>query len=189
MGMPQLKLQDKFFEKTILPFIPAWLKPNHITVVRILLTPVVVLLAIYQLYEYAIPVFLFIALTDTIDGSLARVRGQITDWGKLYDPVADKLLIGSLVVVLVFQHLGVILGISIIFIEIVFIALGWYWARTGQVVQANTWGKMKMFLQILGVTLLLFGLAIDFQGLFDISETTFYLALIFAIISLFTSGV
>ncbi len=187
--MQKLKLQDKLFEKTLLRVIPRWVKPNHITVTRIALTPVVVLLAVFQLYEYAIPVFLFIALTDTIDGSLARVRGEITDWGKLFDPVADKLLIGSLVVVLVIQHLGLILGISIIFIELVFILLGLYWSHTGHIVQANGWGKIKMLLQILGVTLLLFGLAVDFQGLFDISETTLYLALVFAIISLFTSGV
>ena len=184
-----LKIQDRLFKKTILRIIPKWVLPNHITILRFLLTPLVMWLTITQQYGIAVVVFLLVAFTDILDGSLARVRNQVTKWGKLYDPVADKVLIGSLVAIVVTQHLGVYLGAAIIIIELIFIGLGFWWTQNGHAVQANKWGKIKMFLQVCGVTILLVGLATGFQGLFGISATTFYLAIFFAIISLFSSGV
>lgn len=169
--------------------VPKWLHPNHLTIARFVLTPFVIFLVVQQYYGLAIPAFLIVAFTDTLDGSLARIRNQITPWGTVYDPVADKLLVGSMVVVLVIQHLGFYLGVAIIIIELVFIALGWWWLSSGTVVAANKWGKIKMFLQVVGVCMLLVGLATGFEGLFDISAKTFYLAIFFAIISLFASGV
>jgi CDP-diacylglycerol--glycerol-3-phosphate 3-phosphatidyltransferase len=189
MSAVELKLQDKIYQKTFLFLIPDRLHPNHLTMARFVLTPLVLWLTVQQYYASAIVSFLLVAFTDTLDGSLARVRNKITPWGKIYDPVADKLLIGSLVSVLVIQHLGFYLGLTIILIELVFIGLGWWWSSNGHVVQANRWGKVKMFLQVVGVTLLLVGLATGFEGLFGVSETTFYIAIFFALISLFTSGV
>lgn len=186
---PRLKLQDKIFAATILKLIPQSVHPNHLTIARFICTPIVAVLALKQFYVWTVISFLLVALTDTLDGSLARVRNKVSTWGKIYDPLADKLFIGSLVVILVIQHLGYFLGAAIIVIELLFIGLGWYWVSTGQEISANKWGKSKMFLQIVGVTMLLLGLIMNFQGLFDISATTFYLALVFAIISLFTSGV
>ena len=185
----RLKWQDKIFARTLLTLIPKSVHPNHLTIARFILTPIVAFLALQQYYIWALVAFLLVAFTDTLDGSMARVRKQESTWGEIYDPVADKLLIGSLVVILVIQHLSYFLGIAIIVIELLFIGLGWFWVSNGQVVQANRWGKIKMFFQIVGVTMLLLGLIVNFQGLFDISATTFYLALVFAIISLFTSGV
>lgn len=186
---PKLKIQDKVYKKTVFHLIPDFIHPNHLTIARFILTPFVIWLAVQQNYAWAIPAFILVALTDTLDGSLARVRDQITPWGTIYDPVADKLLIGSMVVVLVIQHLGFYLGLAIILIELIFIALGWWWLSTGTVVSANKWGKIKMFLQVCGVCLLLVGLTTGFEGLFEVSATTFYLAIFFAIISLFASGV
>ena len=187
--MFQLKIQDKFFHATIFRFFPKRLHPNHLTMARFILTPVVAWLAVNQWYGWVLPSFLLVALTGTLDRSLARVRNQVTQWGKIYDPVADKLLVGSLVIILVLQHLSVFLGIAILFIEFLFIALGWWWLHNGQEVQANFWGKAKMLLQIIGVTLLILGIAHNFQGFYDVSATSFYLALVFAIVSLFTSGI
>jgi CDP-diacylglycerol--glycerol-3-phosphate 3-phosphatidyltransferase len=189
MATPHLKLQDRLFKKTILRVIPQRIHPNHITMVRFVFTPVVVLLVLKGFYGWGIASFLILAFTDTLDGAMARVYDKITPWGKVYDPLADKLLIGSLVSILVIQHLSAQLAIAIIGIELLFIALGWWWMSSGVEVQANRWGKIKMFLQVVGVTLLLIGLATGFEGFYDVSAKTFYLALVFAIISLFTSGV
>jgi len=189
MSEHQLKLQDKFYQATFLPYIPRWVHPNHITIARFILTPVVIWLVVQQWYGIAIPAFLAVAFTDTLDGSLARVRKQVTTWGKIYDPLADKLLIGTLVVILVIQHISFVLGIAIVGIELLFIALGWWWLSNGYEVQANRWGKTKMLLQVVGVCLLLIGLASGLESLFNISATSFYLAILFAIISLFSSGV
>lgn len=189
MTSPKLKIHDRIYKKTFLKLIPGFVHPNHVTIARFILTPFVIWLAVQGYYGLAIPVFLAVAFTDSIDGSLARARDQVTAWGKIYDPVADKLLIGSMVVVLVIQHLGFYLGVAIIGIEVLFIVLGWWWVSGGNNVQANKWGKIKMCLQVLGVTLLLIGLATGFEGLFNISAQTFYLAIFFAVVSLFTSGI
>lgn len=169
--------------------MPERVHPNHITMARFVLTPFVVWLVLEGVYGWGMLAFLFVAFTDTLDGAMARVRNKVTPWGKIYDPVADKLLIGSLVIVLVIKHLGVQLAIAILAIEVLFIGLGWWWVSNGLEVQANRWGKIKMFLQVVGVTLLLLGLATGFDGFLDVSSKTFYLALLFEIISLFTSGV
>lgn len=73
-----------------------WTLPNIITLVRIALTPVIALLPFIQGYWpkfIAFVVFLAAAISDVVDGHLARSRQQITDLGKLLDPVADKLLL------------------------------------------------------------------------------------------------
>jgi len=73
-----------------------WTLPNIITLVRIALTPVIALLPFIQGYWpkfIAFVVFLAAAISDVVDGHLARTRQQITDLGKLLDPVADKLLL------------------------------------------------------------------------------------------------
>ncbi len=184
-----VKPHDRFLAKTLLRLIPGWVQPNHLTIARFVTTPLVMWITIQKQYALAIPVFLLIAFTDVLDGSLARVRSRVTSWGKIYDPVADKLLIGSLVAILVIQHLGFYLGLAILLIESSFIALGWWKLLNGHQVQANRWGKVKMFLEVLAVTLLLIGLATGVQELFGISATTLYLAIFFAVISLFTSGI
>lgn len=73
-----------------------WTLPNIITLVRIALTPVIALLPFIQGYWpkfIAFVVFLAAAISDVVDGHLARTRQQVTDLGKLLDPVADKLLL------------------------------------------------------------------------------------------------
>ncbi len=73
-----------------------WNLPNIITIIRIAMTPVIALLPFIQGYWpklIAFVIFSLTALTDLVDGYLARSRGQVTDLGKLLDPLADKLLL------------------------------------------------------------------------------------------------
>ena len=73
-----------------------WTLPNAITLVRIALTPVIALLPFIEGYWpkfIAFLVFLVAAVSDVWDGWLARRRHEVTDLGKLLDPVADKLLL------------------------------------------------------------------------------------------------
>ena len=73
-----------------------WTLPNILTVARIALTPVIALLPFIQGWipkVIAFVVFLAAAISDIIDGKLARDRGEITDFGKILDPLADKLLL------------------------------------------------------------------------------------------------
>src|SRR3989344_1372809 len=100
---PALYPHDKILDFLILRFIPRSVHPNHITILRMMLTPVVFFFIVIEDYKIGIPLFLFAAFTDAVDGALARTRNQITRWGIRFDPLADKLLIGSLLVLLAFR--------------------------------------------------------------------------------------
>ena len=146
---------DRLMAATVLKLIPAWVTPNQITILRMLLTPAVVWLLWSRSYAPGLPLFLVVAFTDMIDGSLARTRDQVTSWGMLWDPVADKLLIGSIGVLLLFRAfpsglIAVVFGLEAAFL------IGGYWRkRQGVIVSANWWGKFKMLSQVAGVALYL----------------------------------
>ena len=69
--------------------------PNIVTIIRIILTPIFFLLFIYQLYSLALLCFLIASLTDILDGYLARKYNLTSNFGIIYDPLADKILILS----------------------------------------------------------------------------------------------
>jgi cardiolipin synthase len=73
---------------------------NQLTILRMLLIPVLALLVIYDRLGWALVVFVVAALTDALDGLLARRAGQKTTLGAWLDPAADKLLVLTLFVVL-----------------------------------------------------------------------------------------
>ena len=180
---------DRILARTVLRAIPHRVTPNQVTVFRFVTTPIVLYLLLIGWYGWGLFAFLAVAATDVIDGALARTRGQVTDWGKLYDPLADKLLIGSVVFAVVVRELDAIIGLSIITVEAAIIGLAWYGRSHGRTVQANNWGKVKMGLEVIGVTLLLLGLAFGVPGFLPISHASFVLAILFALVSLVTYGI
>lgn len=184
----RVKFHDRIYEQTVLRLVPLSITPNQITLFRLVCTPIVVALAVAQAYVLALIFFLVLAFSDTVDGSLARVRNQVTTWGKVFDPIADKVLVGSLIIVLVMQRLSVGLALVLLSIELLFLIFGWWKIKRGVEVSANRFGKAKMFLQVLGVTLLFLGIITGFHGLYHISAQTFYLAIVFAVVSLFAAG-
>ena len=70
--------------------------PNALTILRILLIPVIVGFLVYDHFDYALWTLLFAALTDALDGSIARMANQKTEFGAYLDPLADKLLLMTL---------------------------------------------------------------------------------------------
>jgi CDP-diacylglycerol--glycerol-3-phosphate 3-phosphatidyltransferase len=182
---------DRLMERWILRFFPAkYFTPNRITMFRIIMTPVVFFLILYVKYEVGVVLFLVVAFTDAIDGSMARTRNQITKFGMLFDPLADKLLIGSMVLLLVFRHFNFWLGFGILGIEIIFI-IGAMVAKVKfkTVRMANLWGKIKMIFQVLAVFITLLALLLDFPVLLTVAAWMFGLAIGFAVLSLFTHGI
>jgi len=181
---------DHLMSLSFLRLVPSFVTPNKITAVRIILTPVVVLITINGYYQTGVILFLLLAFTDVLDGSLARTRNQITQFGILFDPLADKLLIGSMVLVLVFSHFNFWLGFSILGLEIIFIASALVRKFKFKTVRmANLWGKIKMVLQVIAVFITLLALLLDFPYLFIVAAWIFGLAIGFAILSLFTYGI
>lgn len=180
---------DRILEKTILRLFPKSVRPNHLTAARFLLTPVVVILMLDERYYIGLYAFLIVAFTDALDGSMARTRGQITEWGKAYDPLADKILIGSMVFIIVLRYIDFWTALVIILLEIIIIMTAWVRKRKGAEIQANIWGKVKMILQTLGVVILLAAIIFNWASLLPFASGVLYLAIAFAVVSLLTYGI
>ena len=180
---------DKILAKTILRLFPKNILPNHLTIFRMAMTPIVSALMLYHHYYIGLIAFLLVAFTDALDGSMARTRNQITDWGKVYDPLADKILIGSMVFIIVLRYIDVWTSIIIIFLEAMIITAAWLRNRRGAKVEANLWGKIKMILQVLGVTALLLSVIFNVAAFLPLASGVLYLAIAFATVSLLTNGI
>ncbi|MBI5077387.1 CDP-alcohol phosphatidyltransferase family protein, partial [Candidatus Falkowbacteria bacterium] len=143
--------------KPILPLIPDGLKPNHLTFIRLIFSPILIVLLLGEQDLWALSLFIVLAITDMLDGSLARLRNQITDWGKVWDPIADKMLIGSVVVILLLD-INLTLMVLLLAFELAFILGGAFHRLVSDArIQANIWGKIKMNLQCFGAGFLILG--------------------------------
>jgi CDP-diacylglycerol--glycerol-3-phosphate 3-phosphatidyltransferase len=133
--------------------------PNVLTVLRILLVPVLVVALLDATPSgdlFAAVVFVVASLTDLLDGYLARTRNSITTFGKLMDPIADKLLIVAALVALVSLHrLAAWVAMVIIAREFAVTALRMAATQQGVVIQASLFGKAKTCLQIAAVLALI----------------------------------
>lgn len=132
--------------------------PNKLTLLRILLVPFFVLFlllpAVPHHYLLAGLVFEAAALTDHFDGRLARKHGQITDFGKFADPLADKILVTSAFVCFVQLDLvSAVAVIIILFREFLVTSIRLVASGKGKVIAANQWGKAKTISQIVAILL------------------------------------
>ncbi len=181
---PHLKIADDFLRATILRLIPRSVSPNSVTVVRFVSVPIVITLLLVQSYAWGAAVFAAAALTDALDGAMARTRGQITRWGKIADPLADKLLIGSTALILVTRYIGIGVAALIIFLEVVLSARAVYRYAYGRSAGANATGKVKMVLQSFAL-LFLFIYVLGGPTFFLVAATWgLYSAILFALVSL-----
>lgn len=128
--------------------------PNQITIARIAALPP----AIWSLYQSGVIwqliswlVFFIIAMSDVVDGRLARSRGQITEMGKFLDPVADKLMIASVMIPLSLQDRFPWWATFAILFRELGITLFRALVISGGVISANKGGKLKSLAQNLGV--------------------------------------
>ncbi|MBI4462650.1 MAG: CDP-diacylglycerol--glycerol-3-phosphate 3-phosphatidyltransferase [Acidobacteria bacterium] len=135
--------------------------PNTLTLIRIFLVPllVVVLLTRVENFDlWAIAILFSAALTDLLDGYLARTRGQVTTLGILLDPIADKLLISAAFISLVELRL-VPAWVVVIIVGREFAVLGLrnIASAEGFTISASDLGKAKMALQVVAVSLIVVG--------------------------------
>ncbi len=163
--------------------------PNSLTLFRIFLIPVFVWLYMEPTPERAFwagLVFSAAAFTDFLDGYLARRSGQITNLGKLLDPVADKLLVASGLILLVqAQQITVWLAIIMIARELIITGARAVAAKEGLIVPADSMGKFKVIGQIGGILCLIFQLAwLETQPvLSSIGIILLYTALVLSLVS------
>lgn len=137
---------------------------NKLTLLRIILIPIfIATFYINVRYQYYIAAFVFIiaAVTDFLDGNLARKRNMVTNFGKLIDPIADKLLVCSALVMLMTRpefNMSAIVVIILIGREFIISGFRLLAASEGKVVAASKLGKLKTVVQIVAVcTVLLEG--------------------------------
>jgi CDP-diacylglycerol--glycerol-3-phosphate 3-phosphatidyltransferase len=124
--------------------------------VVVLLTPVADQWFGISGYAFAIGLFLAASLTDILDGHLARRRNQVSNLGKLLDPIADKLLVSAALIVLVEKHLAPAWAVVVILgREFIVTGLRSVAATEGIVIQAQTSGKIKMWAQCVAIVALL----------------------------------
>lgn len=136
--------------------------PNKLTMARCIMAIILVaVMSIDNLFCYVLAYALFCAaaLTDYLDGRIARSRGLVTNFGKLFDPVADKvLMLAALIMLMTIDSLR-IPGWTIVVIfarEFLIMGARAVSASGGEVIAANRWGKRKTTLQILYVLVFLF---------------------------------
>ena len=123
-------------------FSNVWTIPNVLTIIRIILIPVFVVLFFKGEKIAALCVFCAASLTDMLDGYLARKLNQITDFGKLFDPLADKLMVLTAMVCQTFWGpLPLVAVIIVALKELVMVLGGVFMLSKDVVVYSNYFGK------------------------------------------------
>ena len=135
---------------------------NKLTMLRIVLIPVfvVVLYARFPFHMYvALLIFILASLTDMLDGKIARKYNMVTDFGKFLDPIADKMLVTSAMLVFTAWHwMPAWVVIVVIAREFMVSALRLVAATNGRVIAAGWSGKVKTASTMVCICLMLLGL-------------------------------
>ncbi len=175
---------DSLLERTLFFLIPGWVTPNAFSWLRMALVPVVIILIMADLWLWGAVAFMGAALLDSLDGALARRRGQISRGGLILDPLADKLLIGLTLLIILFDYPFTSLILSTIGLEASMAFLAVMIKKSGMTPSpANAWGKTKMLLQSLSVLAIFFWQISNSFCLLAISATLLWLSLVFLIVS------
>ncbi len=156
--------------------------PNKLTIGRIICTPVFVLLYAFDLYIPAFVVFLAASLTDLLDGRLARKYGIVTNFGKIMDPLADKILVYSAFCMFIDKSLMPDWMLIIILArEFAVSGMRMVAASEGKVIAAGTTGKIKTILQMVAVHFLILSSYHNF--IYICGEVLLWASLVMTIVS------
>lgn len=137
--------------------------PNKLTMLRIILIPIFIVLfelsCIPNHMIWALIVFAVAAITDQLDGHLARKNNQVTSFGKLADPLADKLLTISALICFVGADVPYIPGWAVVVIiarELIVTGIRMIALTDNTVIAASMWGKAKTVSQLLTIIAIMF---------------------------------
>ena len=139
--------------------------PNKLTIFRIILVPIMVIIPFLGIEGelWGIPIsylvmdliFVIASITDKLDGYIARSKNQVTSFGKFLDPLADKILVLSAMLLLV-EMAKLPAWIPIIVLAREFMVSGYRLIaveKGGEVIAASKWGKLKTVTQVIAITL------------------------------------
>lgn len=161
--------------------------PNKLTVLRMIIIPFFVVFMMFNILGaadkwVALLLFVIASLTDFADGKIARAKNLVTNFGKLMDPLADKLLVCSALICLV--NLGKIpawIVIIVIAREFLITGVRQIAQESGRVIAASCWGKFKTTSQMIMIIFMI----IDIPDFYLITEIFMWAALALTLISMF----
>ncbi len=160
--------------------------PNKLTMLRVILIPFFVAFMLLSGAEYsykwiALGIFITASLTDLLDGKIARKYNLVTNFGKLMDPLADKMLVSAALICLTAMgRLEAWIVIVIISREFIISGLRQIAADNGIVIAASYWGKYKTTFQMVMICLLI----ADIGALVIITRVITWIAVALTIVSL-----
>ena len=150
--------------------------PNKLTILRIILVPLVALIWLFPYEQFSISIgylmifgvsvsylnlivlFIFVvaSFTDFLDGKIARKNNLVTTFGKFADPIADKLLVNMMLIILASKHMIALVPVILMILrDIVVDGCRMIAAQRGIVVSAGILGKLKTALQMFTIILVL----------------------------------
>ena len=135
--------------------------PNSLTVMRIILIPVLIVSFYFdgKTANYiSTGIFIFASITDYVDGFLARYLSAQTNFGRMLDPIADKMLVASTLLMLVDKNMAPVIPIVIILCREIFISgMREYLASIRKTIHVKFIGKVKTAIQMIAIVILLLG--------------------------------
>ncbi len=159
--------------------------PNKLTVFRVILVIPFVFLLLMGFNWISLAIFVVAALTDLIDGKIARKYNLITNFGKFMDPLADKLLVCSALICLV-QLARIPAWVVVVIIGREFIISGFRLIASdnGVVIAASMWGKYKTVFQMVMVILMIANVSVFHPVLGIVTDVVMWIATILTVVSL-----
>jgi len=125
-------------------------KPNQVTYMRILLVPIFAIFMVEGRYYLATLMFIVLSLTDSLDGYIARRTNRITHLGEILDPIADKFLVITALVLLI-DKIPLWMILIIVGREILITSMRFYYLAKKRVVKAEKLGKVKTVSQMVAI--------------------------------------
>lgn len=157
--------------------------PTLLTLTRIILIPFFVIIT-PQNPLLGVGIFIFASLTDIFDGYYARKTGQITKFGIILDPIADKFLVISAIILLVdMVKISAWIAILIVVREFFVTGLRMFALSKDIVIPAEAGGKVKAVIQMVSIILLLLPGGIGVIDFYDVGLILIYIAVVLTIIS------
>lgn len=179
--------------------------PNKITITRIIISILVLIILMVPWYQLGITIpsfiiagkividikyiisavlFLIASITDFLDGYIARSKGLVTNFGKVMDAIADKVLVNGVLIILAYQgFISVAIPVIIITRDTIVDSIKMASGNKGKVVGASIWGKVKTICMMIGITLMLvYNLPFELIG-FPVADIFIIIACILSVIS------
>ena len=178
--------------------------PNRITMARIVLSVLLLVMLLMPWYSLGVEfpvyqvatltvnlkyiiagiIFLIASTSDFLDGYLARKNNTVTDFGKVMDAIADKLLVNGLLIILAYDRIiSIVIPVVIISRDIVVDSCKMISGQNGKVVAASIMGKLKTICMMSGLTLTMFyNLPFELVG-FPVADILLIAAVILSVIS------